>query len=248
MHLESRFSDKPLYIPYSCARQPSGAAATAAPLLLTEEHVLTLFVNGTQAHTFICSPAQLTELCVGWMLSEGLISCPEDLSVLTISEDGRRADAQTTAGRSSPLHPFPAFRSPDPLRIARAMECLYHADTTHARTHGTHGCVLSVGDGSVTLFEDIGRYNAADKAIGAAALRGLPMEQCMLLSSGRVPKGMILKMVRSRIPVLVSKAVATVSAVETAQTYNVTLCFSARDDAYACHPEQTVLSGGTDVK
>lgn len=248
MRLDNRFSDKPLYTSYPCARQRSGAADTTAPLLLTEEHILTLFVDGVHAHTFICSPAQLTELCIGWMISEGILSRLEDLSALTVSEDGRRADAQTAADGSDLLRPFPACQTPDPLRIARAMECLYHADTTHAKTHGTHGCVLSAGDGSVTLFEDIGRYNAADKAIGAAALRCLPMEQCMLLSSGRVPEGMILKMVLSRIPVLVSKAVATVSAVEAARNYNVTLCFSARDDAYSCHPEQTALSGGADTK
>jgi FdhD protein len=182
------------------------------------------------------------------MISEGLISCPEDIAVLTISEDGHRAEAQISADASAFLRPFPACQTPDPLRIARAMECLYSGDTTHAKTHGTHGCVLSAGDGSVTLFEDIGRYNAADKAIGAAALRCLPMEQCMLLSSGRVPEGMILKMVRSRVPTLVSKAVATVSAVETARAYNVTLCFSARDDGYSCHPEQAALSGGADTK
>lgn len=247
MRLENHFSDKPLYTPHPCTRCVAGAA-DPAPLLLTEEHLLTLFVDGVPTHTFVCSPAQLSELCIGWMISEGVLSGLEDLDSLIISEDGWKADAQTVADGSELLRPFPACQSPDPDRIARAMECLYGADTVHARTHGTHGCVLSAGDGSMTLFEDIGRYNAADKAIGAAVLRGCSMEQCMLLSSGRVPEGMVQKMVRSRIPVLVSKAVATVSAVEAARSYNLTLCFSARDHAFSCPSDQTALSGGADAK
>lgn len=247
MRLENRFSDKPLCVPQSCARCTPGAADTAS-LLLVEEHVLTLFINGEKAHTFICSPAQLTELCIGWMTSEGFLPTPEDLLSLTISDDGSQANAQTAGRTAFEPAPFPVFHRPDPCRITEAMECLYGEGTVHSATHGTHGCVLIAEDGTALLFEDIGRYNAADKAIGAAVLQGRCMERCMLFSSGRVPQGMVLKMARSRIPVLISKAVTTVSAMETARNYRVTLCFSARTDTFFCHPDQTVFEGGADFE
>ena len=81
------------------------------------------------------------------------------------------------------------------------------------------------------LCEDIGRHNALDKAIGKALIDGLDLTKCVLFSSGRIPDDMMEKVIRSRVPVLVSNGAPNNRAVELARKYHVTLICSSHMDA-----------------
>lgn len=235
MKLENHFGHKPLYTIWPCLKNTLASddpVSTTAPLI--DEHRLILRVNGTPIYEFTCSPSQLAELCVGWLISEGHLSTPDDLLSLTISEDGQTADAEILPHPSTELKAL-SERKPDNVSaIISAMDCLQNEETVHGKTHGTHGCVLVDENGSLTLYEDIGRYNAIDKAIGSAVIQGRSMDQCMLCSSGRVPEDTVKKVIRSGIPILISKATATIQAVQYAREYHLTLCFFMRGKTFFC--------------
>jgi FdhD protein len=77
-------------------------------------------------------------------------------------------------------------------------------------TGGTHGAgIFSAVGETLIVAEDVGRHNALDKAVGWCALRGLTLEDKVLMLSGRVSYEMALKAVRVGIPVLVSMAAPT---------------------------------------
>lgn len=214
--IQNNFTDRPLF------------TACGAPRPMAEEHLLTLYVNGEAAHTFTCSPAQLTELCLGWLLSEGYLAAP--LHRLVISEDGHRADAEIDGAERIAPAPFPAFGAVDEARLASALALLHGDGTVHAKTRGAHACILSAPDGTTLMAEDIGRYNAADKAFGAALLRGIDLGSCQLLSSGRIPLGMVHKCVRAGIPVVTTKAATTAQAAAEARRLHLTLRFFTAAD------------------
>ena len=95
-------------------------------------------------------------------------------------------------------------------------------------TRGIHSCALYNDRGLLYLMEDIGRHNAVDKVLGFALDHNIDLTKTVLITSGRVPNDMILKIIKAKIPILVARSVPTDVAIEMAQKYNVTLAGFAR--------------------
>jgi FdhD protein len=94
----------------------------------------------------------------------------------------------------------------------------------YRETGGLHAAAIFHTDGRlVAIREDIGRHNAVDKAIGYALLRGIVLDDKLLLTTGRASHEMVTKAVRAGVPVLASVSSPTSLAVQLAQRLNVTL-------------------------
>lgn len=65
--------------------------------------------------------------------------------------------------------------------------------------------------------EDIGRHNALDKVLGWALEQGIPLGECIVYTSGRIPVDMVLKVIRAGVPVFASKAMPTAESVALAK-------------------------------
>jgi FdhD protein len=97
-------------------------------------------------------------------------------------------------------------------------------------TGGAHAAMLFDAIGNIIFHcEDMGRHNALDKVIGYTLLNGIPVEDKILVSSGRASLEMILKTARVGFPVFVANSRPTSRAVEAAKFYNITLIDMARD-------------------
>jgi FdhD protein len=89
---------------------------------------------------------------------------------------------------------------------------------------GVHAAAVFDGDGrAVVVCEDIGRHNAVDKAVGYCLLRGIPLGDKMLVSTGRASYDMVAKGVRLGLPILASISSPTSMAVQIAEALNCTL-------------------------
>ncbi|MBO8175632.1 MAG: formate dehydrogenase accessory sulfurtransferase FdhD [Thermococcus sp.] len=112
------------------------------------------------------------------------------------------------------------------LRISSSMTQLAE---TWRKTGGTHWAALFDREGNVLGFsEDIGRHNAVDKVVGYAVLNGLNLSELILASSGRMPHGMVRKIVNAGIPIVITKSPPTDKGVELARMHNITLIGFAR--------------------
>jgi FdhD protein len=98
----------------------------------------------------------------------------------------------------------------------------------YKKTGGTHTSSLCRGEAILATAEDVGRLNTLDKAFGWGVLRGLDLESCYAVTSGRITSATIEKVSRFGVPLVASKGAVTTLAVEMAERRGMTLVGFAR--------------------
>ena len=129
----------------------------------------------------------------------------------------------------------PADRGPT---IARAIlvalpDRLRTEQRTFDATGGSHAAGLFRPDGTaVVIREDVGRHNAVDKVIGNTAIqRHLPLEDHVLMVSGRVSFEIVQKAAMAGIGVIAAVSAPTSLAIEAAHRMGLTLATFVRGDS-----------------
>ena len=99
------------------------------------------------------------------------------------------------------------------------------AQGNFARTGGIHAAgVFHIEGNAIVVREDIGRHNAVDKAIGRAFLDGLlPLNEHVLMVSGRSSLEIVQKALAARIPVVAAVSAPSSLAVNFARECGQTL-------------------------
>lgn len=136
-----------------------------------------------------------------------------------------------TFSQASTLRQLPRRQNPL-LLSSEGMKSLLqkfrNSSDLYVQTGGVHSAALTDGREILLFAEDIGRHNAVDKLLGKAFLSGMAMDDKILLSSGRISGEIMTKVVRNRIPVLVSRTAPTCMSITTAADHGVTLIGFAR--------------------
>ena len=119
---------------------------------------------------------------------------------------------------------------------------LRSAQSVFEATGGLHAAGLFTADGELLIIrEDIGRHNALDKVIGQALLAEMfPLDNHILMVSGRASFEIVQKALFARIPVVVAVSAGSTLAVDLAQESGMALIGFMRGNrmtVYSC-PER----------
>lgn len=133
-----------------------------------------------------------------------------------------------------PLEPVPDGAIIDRTSIARALDSLGGAQALGIATRATHAAAFADASGRLLVVrEDVGRHNALDKAIGAAAAAGLDPAACFGVVTSRCSYEMVEKAAAARLAVLVAISAPTALAIRKAEEAEMTLVALARADGHA---------------
>lgn len=218
------------------------------------EAPVNIYINGEYLITLLATPKLQKQLALGWLFDEGVLQSwgeVEDVTVdqnnVTISTKSPLPEEKlkvvgvtrilTTAcglsinkflkvirqnGKADIRSDYKVLASD----IVGMVQQLDEISGLFKSTGGTHASALFEDGKLVASAEDIGRHNAIDKTIGIAVQSNVDFSKCVLVSSGRQPADMVLKVARMGIPVLASKASPIRSGIIAAEKTGVTLiCF-----------------------
>jgi FdhD protein len=130
----------------------------------------------------------------------------------------------------------------DPETVYTLNDLLRSAQSVFEATGGLHAAGLFTAGGELQISrEDIGRHNAVDKVIGQALLAEmLPLDNHILMVSGRASFEIVQKALFARIPVVVAVSAGSTLAVDLAQESGMALIGFTRGNrmtVYSC-PER----------
>jgi FdhD protein len=147
-------------------------------------------------------------------------------SFYTTSSCGVCGKASIDAVRTiSPYDVKTALPQLDPQVLGRLPETLRENQKVFDRTGGLHAAALFTPSGELlAVREDVGRHNAVDKLIGWAAREGrLPLDETILMLSGRASFELTQKAAMAGIPVLAAVSAPSHLAVQLAEECGLTL-------------------------
>ena len=188
---------------------------------------MVLEVNGTVIATPMCTPRDLHLLALGYLLTSGTISSPDEVLSLVVSPDNARVSARCASGVPAGIRPLPTLPRGETFPLVSIQgwvrEMFDRAEIRRETGGGMHSAGLADRGGLRWMYEDVGRHNAVDKAIGRGVLERIDFSRCCLVSSGRIAAEIAQKAVAAGVPVFASRSIPTTAAYEMAVERGLTL-------------------------
>ena len=226
---------------------PQGSAAQDDQLAV--EAPVALTVNGQVWLTFMCTPADLEALAIGFLFNEGVIDGMQAVADVRVCEHGDNVDVwlhqpaeqpahwrrtsgcaggQTAVETLAPAGPVPDGITLTPAQVEHLTTLLSESQELYRQSGGLHASLLSDGETVIAAAEDIGRHNTLDKIAGKCLLQDLRPARRVLVTTGRISSEMLQKAARLGAPVIISRTAPSSLSVELADKRGMTLIGYAR--------------------
>jgi FdhD protein len=226
------------------------AVATA----VVTERPLTLFLNAREIVTLMTIGDRPDLLAVGYLLNQNMLKPDDEITAIEHEEDIATVVVRTrrqtnfedklkkkiqTSGCAQgtvfgdlmeefdkvALDPDARVKTSWLYRLNRKINT---EPSLYLKAGAIHGCVLAEEDRPLIYMEDVGRHNAVDKIAGYMLLNRIRPDDKIFYTTGRLTSEMVVKTVKMRIPILVSRSGFTAWGVELANKAGLTLIGRAR--------------------
>jgi FdhD protein len=214
------------------------------------EMPLTIYVNGEELVTLLCSPEKTDELTAGFLWSEGVVDNKEEITKIVVDEAKGAVWADITrdaefiknlmfkrlitsgCGKGTTFYNVVDSVSSKPAgngfmikpeQVLALMAEFQKTSELYKTTHGVHSAALCSPEKIEIFREDIGRHNAVDKILGYCLMNEIDPAGMALISSGRVSSEVLLKAAKKGTQVLISRTSPTDLGIRLADKLNVTL-------------------------
>jgi FdhD protein len=223
--------------------------------IVAKELHLTIVLNDRELVTLLCSPEKLDCLAIGFLFSEGLINSKDDIKEIDLNAEGNLVRVATKMPQKFPedilskrligssggkggspyasIDPRSKIDTPihlSPSGVLDLVEQFVHRSGLFESTGGVHSAALCNTTSILVFSEDIGRHNAIDKVFGECLLKDIPMNDRLLVTSGRVSSEILSKAAKRKIPLLISKSAPTNLGVKLADELGITLIGFVREN------------------
>ncbi len=218
------------------------------------ERPLTLFLNAREIVTLMTIGDHPELLAVGFLLNQNMLSPEDEITRIDYDEDiatvvvrtRRETDYEDklkkkvqTSGCAQGTVFGDLMEEFDRIALSRTARVktswLYAltrkintAPSLYLKAGAIHGSVLCSEDRPLVYMEDVGRHNAVDKIAGYMFMNRLAPDDKIFYTTGRLTSEMVIKTVKMRIPVLISRSGFTAWGVELARKAGLTLIGRAR--------------------
>ena len=187
---------------------------------------------------WLCTPHDLEDLALGWLIGEGLVDREADIVPLSVADDGATVCVEqglpvVAHGRpdirrltATPSEATAALTADGNLR--RLFEQMFSEGDLRQATGGIHTGALVVEGNVHSVREDVSRHCVVDKLIGSGRRADIDPAGAMILLSGRVSGTIAAKVARAGIPVIATMSIPTTLAATIASEAGVTIIGRAR--------------------
>lgn len=222
--------------------------------VVVTERPLTLFLNGREIVTMMTIGDHPDLLAVGYLLNQNMLRADDEITAIeheddintivvrtrreTNYEDKLKKKIQTSGCAQGTvfgdlMEEFDDIVLDKDARIHTSWlyaltKKINTAPSLYLKAGAIHGCVLCQGDRPLIYMEDVGRHNAVDKIAGYMFINGISAGDKMFYTTGRLTSEMVIKTVKMRIPILISRSGFTAWGVDLAQKAGLTLIGRAR--------------------
>ena len=223
------------------------------------EMALTIYVNGLELVTMMCTPTKLTTLVLGFLYSEGIVKSMKDVASMRVCQEESLADVKL----STTEYKAPTWRTLtsgcgggvvfasqaqkvesdlvfSPTGVLFLMKQLHEQSELYRISGGVHTSALADTRNLLVVAEDIGRHNTLDRIQGECLLRSLATKDRLLLSTGRLFSEMLLKAAKMKTPVVISQSSPTDRSISLGRDLGITVVGYARATRLSVysHPER----------
>ncbi len=199
------------------------------------EKILKINVNN-QVFSLSISPSYIKELIIGFLISQNILDNSHLIKNLDIFEKNNEIianiyleDVKIEKNCRNVLKSNFKIKSQNLFKLFKDFQ---KNAKLFKLTGAFHSAALAEEDRIIFLVEDISRNNTIDKIIGYAFLKGISLSNKLLLVSCRISYQIVSKIVKTGIPIVVSRSAPTSLAVELAEKSNITVIGFLREERF----------------